>query len=161
MPAETSPYSNLANVIAGWTEMIQHINTGGTGYVHHFGTSVDQIGIGPIFPPPLLPFITLLGVRGVGEHGTYLGAAERAWDFDFVGYCNAATDTQEARLTAAADLLNDVLTALASDRVFGGYARDVVCFDHEIFASMADGVTPSYGVVTGSIRVTLQNGART
>ena len=123
------------------------------------GMSSDTVIVGYVMQPPQTPFVMFADLaRAESRRGDTLEAYTHTWSMTCVGWVSASTDSYLARLTAAADLYDEIVSGIAADRTLGGYARDVWPSNVSVGATM-DGVAPSYGYFVFDVNFEIKNGA--
>lgn len=126
----------------------------GSGSYTYDLSGTDQVKLGfSDSIPARLPIVYVLNAVGPSEHGPDLGAYIRRWTIPIMGLVAGTDSNNETRLLAAADLLNDLLIALETDRTLGGNVRDIIPTSMEVQDSSQVVGVPGYGVAWMTLQV--------
>ena len=110
--------SDLSGIMSALVTAIAAANGAGS-YTHNL-SGVGQVVWGNVENPPMNPFVCMW-LEGVdAEHGPDLSSFRRTIGITGIGWVGATADTAIAREQAAADLLDDILTAFEVDVSLGG-----------------------------------------
>lgn len=113
-------------VIGAMKTALQGINGSG-GYTCDLSGS-DRVKIGrPLKAEGVAPPCAWLAVgQLVSDHGEQLGRYTRTLTVDLEARCPASDSSPEERELIALDLLDDICTALETDRTLGGRVLDII-----------------------------------
>lgn len=130
----------------------------GTGAYTYDLSGTDSVLYGLHWPPPKVPGVMIADVALSDiEVGNTMEAMTHTWTVQVIGYVDGASDDYLTRKQNAADLLNDIMLALFSDRTMGGNTRDLYASSAQV-AGTLDGVAPAYGFCTLDVVLEIKNG---
>jgi len=140
-------------ILSALKTAMQGVN--GAGSYTYDLSATDQVNIGAQWPPPIVPYAYIRLVRVSTADTAPLGHYGRTVECQVFGFVHATADTAQARTTAAADLMDDLMLAIESDRKLGiGVVRDV-----HVEATAFDGgdenFAPGFGVAGMVVTVDL------
>ncbi len=119
--------------------------------------STERVVIGRQIPPSIPPpCIYLHPVRGTTEQApgrTALTKYDRTLQVQIIGFVDAESDEAGELVLQALDMLDDIERALESDRLVGGFARDLevegeVYHGHELDVGLDVGVAVCGATIT-------------
>tara|TARA_Y100000310_G_scaffold227705_2_gene229993 strand:- start:3486 stop:3947 length:462 start_codon:yes stop_codon:yes gene_type:complete len=129
-----------ASLVTIWSNLVTAVKgINGSGvYTHDLSGSgaVQRVRVGQPMTGP--PFATVVFDTGPSSHDVQLGSYRRDLQFTVVGWGLTTADTDDARTEAAANMLDDLLRAIESDRTQGGLVYDTLCHTAAFVASDAE-----------------------
>lgn len=118
--------SKTRSVLAAVRTALATIN-GASGYVHNLSATGRVRGGRPTASDGTSPPCAWVALgRLTSSHGPQLGRYQRNLVIDLEARAPSTADTTEEREAIAADLLDDLATAIETDRTLGGLVLDVI-----------------------------------
>lgn len=125
----------------------------GTGSYTYDLSAAGHVHIGEVLDAPILPFVTVSAVGWDSDTETQLTRYRRRVLFSLYGAVGTSTDTPEARILAAMDLLEDVSRALEADPTLGGLVHTLIVRSAGTFDGL-DEQAGQVGAFFGEVDVT-------